>query len=80
MIKHAILEISNFKQVERADIPPADGYALVVDGHIKHRYDDERGSSSGCRTPEEISCSANQDIRRCDEDAGFAEITRHLSY
>jgi hypothetical protein len=41
MIKHAILKISNFKQVERADIPPADGYALVVDGHIKHCYDDE---------------------------------------
>ena len=41
MIEHAILEISDFKQVERADIPPADGYALVVDGHIKHRYDDE---------------------------------------
>jgi hypothetical protein len=39
MIKHAILEISDFKQIERADIPPADGYAL--DGHIKHRYDDE---------------------------------------
>lgn len=41
MIKHAILEISDFRQVERADIPPVEGYALVVDGHIKRRYDDE---------------------------------------
>jgi hypothetical protein len=46
MIKHAILEISDFKQVERADLPPADGYALVVDGHIKHRYDDEFAARS----------------------------------
>jgi hypothetical protein len=39
MITHAILEISDFKQVERADIPPVDGYTL--DGHIEHRYDAE---------------------------------------
>jgi hypothetical protein len=39
MITHAILEISDFKQVERADIPPVDGYTL--DGHIEHRHDAE---------------------------------------
>jgi hypothetical protein len=35
------LEISDFKRIGRADIPPAEGYAFVVDGHIKRRYDDE---------------------------------------
>jgi len=29
------------KNIERADVAPADGFTLVVDGHFKTHYDDE---------------------------------------
>ena len=35
------LEAPRPRNIQNADIAPADGFALVVDGHIKTRYDDE---------------------------------------
>jgi hypothetical protein len=29
------------RKIQRADVPPADGFTLVVDGHFKTRYDSE---------------------------------------
>ena len=29
------------RNIQRADIAPADGFALVVDGRLKTKYDDE---------------------------------------
>ena len=29
------------RSIQRADIPPADGYALVVDGHFKTKFAEE---------------------------------------
>jgi hypothetical protein len=32
------------RNIHRADVAPADGFSLVVDGHFKTRYDDERAA------------------------------------
>ena len=32
------VEESQPRNIQRADIPPADGYALVVDGHFKTQF------------------------------------------
>jgi hypothetical protein len=32
------------RNIQRADVPPADGFSLVVDGHFKTRYDDEKAA------------------------------------
>jgi hypothetical protein len=32
------VEDSKPHNIQRADIPPADGYALVVDGHFKTEF------------------------------------------
>jgi hypothetical protein len=32
------------RNIQRADVAPADGFSLVVDGHFKTRYDDERAA------------------------------------
>jgi hypothetical protein len=29
------------RNIQRADVAPADGFSLVVDGHFKTHYDDE---------------------------------------
>ena len=29
------------KKIQRADIPPMEGFAIVVDGHFKTNYDEE---------------------------------------
>ena len=29
------------KKTQRADVPPASGFTLVVDGHFKNNYDEE---------------------------------------
>lgn len=34
------------KQQQRADIPPASGFTLVVDGHFKNQYDDVKAATS----------------------------------
>ncbi|MFL5239642.1 MAG: hypothetical protein ACJ8EL_19010 [Rhizomicrobium sp.] len=32
------------RNVQRADVAPADGFSLVVDGHFKTHYDDEKAA------------------------------------
>jgi hypothetical protein len=32
------------KIIQRADVAPADGFSLVVDGHFKTHYDDEKAA------------------------------------
>ena len=55
-----------------------DGYAL--DGHIEHRYDAEFAArAAGVELLKKFSV-LQINIRRCDEDGGFAEIKRYLSY
>ena len=30
------------RKIQRADVPPTDGFSLVVDGHFKTHYDEEK--------------------------------------
>jgi hypothetical protein len=32
------------RNIQRADVAPADGFSLVVDGHFKTHYDDEKAA------------------------------------
>lgn len=32
------------RTIQRADVAPADGFSLVVDGHFKAHYDDENAA------------------------------------
>jgi hypothetical protein len=32
------------RNVQRADVPPAEGFSLVVDGHFKTNYDEEKAA------------------------------------
>jgi hypothetical protein len=32
------------RNIRRADVAPADGFSLVVDGHFKTRYDNEKAA------------------------------------
>ncbi|HLG84505.1 MAG TPA: hypothetical protein VKY22_26145 [Bradyrhizobium sp.] len=32
------------RTIRRADVPPADGFSLVVDGHFKTHYDSEKAA------------------------------------
>jgi hypothetical protein len=32
------------KDIQRADVAPADGFSLVVDGHFKTHYEDEKAA------------------------------------
>lgn len=38
--------IQGSKHQQRADIPPAAGFTLVVDGHFKNQYDDAKAATS----------------------------------
>jgi hypothetical protein len=37
------------RNIQRADIAPADGFALVVDGHFKTQFDDEAASQKAAK-------------------------------
>ena len=56
------------RNIQRADIPPADGYALVVDGHFKTQFA-EKGVAMKAAT--EIACQvsdvADRNLRRIVE-------------
>ena len=39
--RETTLEAPQPRNVQRADIAPAQGFALVVDGHMKTKYEDE---------------------------------------
>ena len=32
------------RNIQRADVPPADGFSLVVDGHFKSHYENEKAA------------------------------------
>ncbi|SDR87950.1 hypothetical protein [Bradyrhizobium canariense] len=32
------------RKIQRADVAPAEGFSLVVDGHFKAHYDDEKAA------------------------------------
>jgi len=47
-MKKPTLHVEQQKQprnIQRADIAPSDGYALVVDGHFKTQFAEEGGRS-----------------------------------
>ena len=45
-VKKPKLEVESpqLRQVQRADLAPAAGYAIVVDGHFKTEFDDEKAA------------------------------------
>ena len=49
------VEHSQPRNIQRADIAPADGYALFVDGHFKTQFGEERPQKSGNR----VACEAS---------------------
>jgi hypothetical protein len=53
------------RNIQRADIGPSDGYALVVDGHFKTEFV-EKGAAkkSGNRVACEVSDVAGRNLRR----------------
>jgi hypothetical protein len=42
--KVSVAEEAQPRNVQRADIAPTAGYSLVVDGHFKTHYDDEKAA------------------------------------
>ena len=38
------IEESQPRQVQRADLAPATGYAIIVDGHFKTEFDEEKAA------------------------------------
>ena len=57
------------KNIQRADIAPSDGFALVVDGRLKTKYDDEATPRRPRRFAEPLSEAAGANLQRRDEDA-----------
>ena len=56
------------RNIQRADIAPTDGYALVVDGHFKTQFvEEEAAKKSGDRVACEISDVASPNLRRIVE-------------
>ena len=52
------------RNIQRADIAPTDGYALVVDGHFKTQFvEEEAAKKSGDRVACEISDVASRNLR-----------------
>jgi hypothetical protein len=37
------------RNIQRADIAPADGFAMIVDGHFKTQFEDEAAAKKGPR-------------------------------
>ena len=53
------------RNIQRADIAPTDGYALVVDGHFKTQFAEEKSrKKSGDRVACEVSDVASRNLRR----------------
>jgi hypothetical protein len=53
------------RNIQRADIAPTDGYALVVDGHFKTQFVEEGAAKkSGDRVARELSDVASRNLRR----------------
>jgi hypothetical protein len=50
-VKKSTLQIQEQqpRNIQRADIAPANGFALVVDGHFKTQFDDEDASQKAAK-------------------------------
>ena len=60
------------RNIQRADIAPAVGYALVVDGHFKTQFAEEKARQKGgdrvaCQVPD----VASRNLRRIVEVTGL---------
>ena len=55
------------RNIQRADIAPTDGYALVVDGHFKTQFVEEGAAKGGDRVACEVSDVASRNLRRIVE-------------
>ena len=53
------------RNIQRADIAPTDGYALVVDGHFKTQFVEE--GAAGDRVACDVSDVAGGNLRRIVE-------------
>ena len=59
------VEDSQPRNIQRADIAPSDGYALVVDGHFKTQFAEKSSrKKSGDRVACEVSDVADRNLRR----------------
>ena len=58
--------------VQRADLAPSTGYALVVDGHFKTEFGEEKAAN---RIAGKISNAEDRDLRRIVEITHVGEIT-----
>ena|SRR5258708_14600323 len=62
------------RNIQRADIVPTIGYAMVVDGHFKTQFSDESAAKKGSRRiAVQLSNAANRDLRRYGKDPNVDE-------
>jgi hypothetical protein len=43
---HAVIQEPQPRNIQRADIAPANGYAMVVDGHFKTQFSEEDAANN----------------------------------
>jgi hypothetical protein len=67
------------RNIQRADIAPADGYALVVEGHFKTQFAENAAAKKAATG--EVSHVAGRNLRRILEVTKLREIAlfRHRS-
>lgn len=56
------------RNIQRADIAPANGYAIVIDGHFKTQFSEEGAAKDSNRITGKISDAANRNLRRYGEE------------
>jgi len=79
MIKKPTLRIEQQqpRNIQRADIAPANGYAMVVDGHFKRQFSEENAAKKGwIGTTGKLSNAANRNLRRYGEEPGLSEVKK----
>jgi hypothetical protein len=63
------------RQVQRADLAPASGYAIIVDGHFETEFADEKAAKkSGGRAGSQVSDAEDRNLRRIIEVTHRGEI------
>lgn len=64
------------RQVQRADIPPATCFAIVIDGHFKTEFvDKEAAMKAAARVAGQVSDAAGRDLRRIIEVTVDSNVT-----
>jgi len=67
------------RQVQRADLAPATGYAIIVDGHFKTEYDEEQAAKEGgSGIVGQVSYVEDRNIRRILEVTCSGKIATFL--